>query len=66
MPFVDRSYSESGRNAIVEVSAVAEKYGLDPVDLMLEDPFRSQLRLIIARTHWQYVAEEREKNKAKG
>ena len=35
------------------------------VGMVLEDPFRFQLRQIIARTHWKYEAEEREKRKAK-
>ena len=64
--FYDNSQTESGRNAIIEVSAVAEKYGQRPSTLMKGDPFDLQLDLITARTHWQYQAEEREKSKAKG
>ena len=44
---------------------MAEKYGQRPSTLIKGDPFDLQLDLITARTHWQYVAEEREKNKAK-
>ena len=62
----DNSQTESGRNAIIEVSAVAEKYGQRPSTLMKGDPFDLQLDLMTARTHWQYQAEEREKSKAKG
>ena len=51
--------------AIIEVSAIAEKYGLDPVDMALEDPYRFQLRQIIARTHWKHDNEQRERNKQK-
>ena len=64
--FFDNSLTESGRNAIIEVSAVAEKYGQRPSTLIKGNPFDLQLDLMIARTHWQYQAEEREKDKAKG
>ena len=64
--FSVNSLTESGRNAIIEVSAVAEKYGQRPSTLMKGNPFDLQLDLMTARTHWQYQAEEREKQKAKG
>ena len=63
--FYDNSLTESGRNAIIEVSAVAEKYGQRPSTLIKGDPFDLQLDLMTARAHWQYQAEEREKQKAK-
>ena len=63
--FYDNSLTEPGKIAIIEVSAIAEKYGQRPSDLIKGDPFDLQLDLIHARTHWKHDHEQRERNKQK-
>lgn len=43
----------------------AEKYGLDPVDLVFDDPYRFQLRQIIFRTHRKQEIQEMKEARAK-
>ena len=65
MPFADRSYSESGRNAIVEVHLASKDYGCRPSDLLMGDSFALLLDLIVNRTGRKWEYEEHEKARQK-